>query len=129
MTEGEVIIDESKQQNVDMIMEATVEEETDTSSETEMAKSVVPTTDHHILGELDQPHDTEIEQEPTTRQATTDECMETTSAPTIVQPLNSPGELSSNTDCNNQEERSVGTPSKKLKQTQHDFPRPTPQRT
>ncbi|KAJ4444044.1 hypothetical protein ANN_05833 [Periplaneta americana] len=123
VTEGEVIIDESKQQNVDMIMEATVEEETDTSSETEMAKSVVPTTDHLTLGELDQPQDTEIEQEPTTRQATTDECMETTSVPTIVQPLNSPGELSSNTDCNNQEERSVGTPSKKLKQKQHDFPR------
>ncbi|KAJ4440885.1 hypothetical protein ANN_10732 [Periplaneta americana] len=123
VTEGEAIIDESKQQNVDMIMEATVEEETDTSSETEMAKSVVPTTDHLTLGELDQPQDTEIEQEPTTRQATTDECMETTSVPTIVQPLHSPGELSSNTDCNNQEERSVGTPSKKLKQTQHDFPR------
>ncbi|KAJ4445023.1 hypothetical protein ANN_06822 [Periplaneta americana] len=78
---GEAIIDESKQQN-DMIMEATVEEETDTSSETEMAKSVVPTTDHLTLGELDQPQDTEIEQEPTTRQATTDECMETTSVPT-----------------------------------------------
>ncbi|KAJ4426992.1 hypothetical protein ANN_26791 [Periplaneta americana] len=71
VTEGEVIIDESKEQNVDMNTEATVEEET--SSETEVAKSMVPTTDHLTLGELDQPQDTEIEQEPTTRQATTDE--------------------------------------------------------
>ncbi|KAJ4425455.1 hypothetical protein ANN_28071 [Periplaneta americana] len=105
VTEGEeVTVDESKQQNVDMITEATVEEETDTSSETDMAKSVVPTIDHLTLGELDQPQDTEIEQEPTTRQATTDECMETTSVPTIVKPLHSPGELPSNTDGNEQEE-------------------------
>ncbi|KAJ4449578.1 hypothetical protein ANN_00980 [Periplaneta americana] len=52
--EEEAISKESKQENMDTNKEEIVEEETDTSSETEMAKSVAPTIIHLTPGELNQ---------------------------------------------------------------------------
>ncbi|KAJ4429091.1 hypothetical protein ANN_26092 [Periplaneta americana] len=49
--------------------------------------------------------------------------METTSVPTIEQPPHSLEELSSNEDRSKQVEQSEETPVKKMRQTQHEFPR------